>query len=59
MTRISEGVSQALFAEVRQHFSEKERVDFTWAVVARNGWNRIALSSRVVPGTYTTSKMPH
>lgn len=59
VTRISEGVSDALFDEVRQHFSEKELSDLTWAVVAINGWNRIAISSRAIPGSYTPSKKPH
>jgi AhpD family alkylhydroperoxidase len=56
VTRISEGVSDALFAETRQHFSEKELADLTWAVVVINGWNRIAISSGAVPGTYKPAK---
>jgi AhpD family alkylhydroperoxidase len=53
VTQISGGVPDALFEEARQHFSEKELADLTWAVVAINGWNRVAISSRAVPGTYT------
>jgi alkylhydroperoxidase family enzyme len=45
VTRISEGVSDPLFEETRKHFSEKELADLTWAVVAINGWNRIAIST--------------
>jgi AhpD family alkylhydroperoxidase len=56
VTQISGGVSDALFEETRQHFSEKELADLTWAVVAINGWNRIAISSRAVPGTYKPTK---
>ena len=52
VTLITGGVSDALYAEARQHFSEKELTDLTWAVVAINGWNRIAISTRAVPGTY-------
>jgi AhpD family alkylhydroperoxidase len=59
VTLISGGVSDALFADARQYFSEKELVDLTWAVVAINGWNRIAISSRAVPGSYAPSKKPH
>jgi hypothetical protein len=31
---------------VREHFSERELVDLTLAVVAINGWNRLAISFR-------------
>src|SRR3954447_1472539 len=44
VTRIGEGVPDELYAEVRREFDEKELVDLTWAVVAINGWNRIAIS---------------
>lgn len=40
------------FAEVKKHFSEAEIVALTMAVVAINGWNRIAIATRAVPGTY-------
>ena len=52
VTQISGGVSDALFEETRKHFNEKELADLTWAVVAINGWNRVAISSRAVPGNY-------
>ncbi len=35
-----------------QHFSEQELADLTLAIVAINGWNRLAISFRKVPGTY-------
>ena len=41
----------ALFAEVRWHFSEQELVDLTLAVVAINGWNRLAISFRPEVGS--------
>jgi AhpD family alkylhydroperoxidase len=56
VTQIGAGVSDALFEETKQHFSEKELVDLAWAVVAINGWNRIAISSGAVPGTYKPTK---
>ena len=37
---------------VRQHFDEKETVNITSAVVAINGWNRLAIAFRFVPGAY-------
>jgi alkylhydroperoxidase family enzyme len=36
----------------RGQFSEKELVDLTFAVVAINGWNRLAVGFRAVAGTY-------
>jgi len=42
-------VPDAVFEQVRRQFSEKEIVDLTLAVVAINGWNRIAISLRAVP----------
>jgi AhpD family alkylhydroperoxidase len=58
VTHISGGVSDALYAEARQHFDEKELTDLTWAVVAINSWNRVAISLRAVPGTYKPTKKP-
>lgn len=36
----------------RREFSEKELIDLTMAVIAINGWNRLAVSFRAVAGTY-------
>jgi AhpD family alkylhydroperoxidase len=52
VTRIGEGVNDALFAEASGQFSEKELADLTWAVAAINAWNRVAISFRSVPGVY-------
>jgi AhpD family alkylhydroperoxidase len=53
VTLVSEGhVPDAVYDHVRSHFSEKELVDLTCAVIAINGWNRAAISFRVVPGAY-------
>lgn len=52
LTQIQGGVPDDLYAEVRQHFDEAQLVDLTYAVVAINGWNRIAIAFRKVPGTY-------
>ncbi len=45
-------VPDELYRAVREHFSEKELVDLTLAVVAINGWNRIAISFRAPVGSY-------
>ena len=53
VTNISDGhAPDELFAEARQYFSEQELADLTLAVTAINGWNRISIAFRVVPGTY-------
>jgi len=51
LTRL-DGVPDEVYEDVRGHFTEKELVDLTYAVVAINGWNRLAISFRAVPGTY-------
>ncbi len=45
-------VPDDVYQMARKHFSEKELVDLTMAVVAINSWNRLAISFRAVPGTY-------
>lgn len=53
LTLISEThVPDDVYERARQHFSEAELVNLTLAVVVINGWNRIAISFRAVPGTY-------
>ena len=46
-------VPDAVFEEARAHFSEKELVDLTFAVITINGWNRLAVSFRQMPGLRT------
>jgi AhpD family alkylhydroperoxidase len=53
VTLVSENhVPDDLYEQVRQRFTEKELVALTTAIVAINGWNRLCISFRVVPGTY-------
>jgi AhpD family alkylhydroperoxidase len=57
VTKIAEGrVSDEVYEEVRPHFTEKELADLTLAVVAINGWNRLNIAFRTVPGTYQPPK---
>ena len=49
-------VPDEVYEEVRKHFSEKELLDLTFAVVAINSWNRLAVSLRAIPGTYQGKK---
>ncbi len=46
------GVSDELYAEARKQFSEKELVDLSYAVIAINAWNRLAIPFRSEPGHY-------
>jgi AhpD family alkylhydroperoxidase len=53
VTRIGEErVTDEVYAEARRHFGEKELVDLTLAIVAINGWNRLAVAFRTPAGTY-------
>jgi AhpD family alkylhydroperoxidase len=53
VTRIADtGIADALYASVRAEFSEKELADLTMAVIAINGWNRLAISFGAVVGSY-------
>jgi AhpD family alkylhydroperoxidase len=59
LTLISQGhVPDAVYEEARQHFSEQELVDLTLAIVVINGWNRLAISFRSLPGAYQSRKKP-
>lgn len=51
LTRLPGGhVSDKVFAEVREQFSEEELTNLTLAIVAINGWNRFCVGFRVPPG---------
>lgn len=53
VTLVSETrVPDEVFELARRHFSEKELVDLTLAIIAINGWNRLAIGFRSVPGSY-------
>lgn len=53
VTRVADGhVPDAVYDELRQHFGEAEVAALTLAVIAINGWNRLAISLRTVPGSY-------
>lgn len=53
LTRISENdITDDFFKEIREHFSEQEMVVLTTAIVAINGWNRLAIGFGNEAGTY-------
>lgn len=54
VTRLADGpVPETLYGELREQFNEKEAVDLTMAIIAINGWNRLAATFRSpTPGSY-------
>jgi AhpD family alkylhydroperoxidase len=53
VSKVGKGhVADSVFEHARRYFTEKELVDLTLAIIAINGWNRLAISFRTVPGTY-------
>lgn len=53
LTDVRDGhVPDAVWAEARAELGEEELMNLTMAVVAINGWNRIAIAFRAVPGTH-------
>ncbi len=53
LTRVADThVPDAVYEHVRKHFDEQELINLSLAIVAINGWNRLAISSRAVAGSY-------
>ena len=45
-------VPDEVYQEALKHFTEKELVDLTMAIIAINSWNRLAIPFRTLPGSY-------
>jgi alkylhydroperoxidase family enzyme len=57
VTDLREGhVSDEVYEQVRKVFTEKELADLTFAIVMINGWNRLNIAARTVPGSYQPAK---
>ena len=53
VTVVADGhVPRAVWDEAAEHFAEDELAQVLWAIVAINAWNRIAIATRMEPGTY-------
>ena len=53
VTLIADGhAPDEVYKEVRKYFTDVELVNLTLAVVAINGWNRLNIAFRTIPGTY-------
>jgi AhpD family alkylhydroperoxidase len=58
LTLITEGrASDELYAEVRLEFGEEELVNLSLAIITINGWNRLAVGFRKIPGEYQPHKI--
>ena len=53
-----EHVPDEVFDLARQQFTDKELADLSLAIVAINGWNRLAIAFRAVPGTFRVQVRP-
>ncbi len=59
VTLVADGhVEDAVYEAARTHFSDKELADLTFAIATINAWNRLAISSRTVPGGYKSTQTP-
>jgi AhpD family alkylhydroperoxidase len=57
ITLVSEThVPDAVFEEVKRYFSEKEIIDLAIVATTINMWNRMAISTRAVPGRYRRAR---
>ena len=58
LTRVADGpVADDLYERVREQFSEDEIAHLTLAIVAINGWNRLNVAARTVPGGYVAGSL--
>ena len=58
LTLVSEThVPDEVYEQVREQFSEEELAQLSLAVVAINGWNRLNVAARTVPGDYVAGSV--
>lgn len=57
VTLVSDGhVPDAVYERAKKSFSDEELVNLTLAIVVINGWNRLCITFRAVPGEYQPGK---
>lgn len=57
LTNVAESqVPDDVYELARAHFTEEELAHLTLAIITINGWNRLSIAFRVVPGTYQPAK---
>ena len=58
LTLVSESrVPDEVYERVRTQFSEDELAHLSLAIVAINGWNRLNVAARTVPGDYVAGSL--
>ena len=58
LTLVSETrVPDDIYERVREQFSEDELVHLSLAIVSINGWNRLNIAARTVPGDYVAGSL--
>ena len=58
LTLVAEShVPDDVYERVRTQFSEDELAHLSLAIVAINGWNRLNIAARTVPGTYVPGSL--
>jgi alkylhydroperoxidase family enzyme len=58
LTLVSEThVPDEVYERVREQFSEDELVHLSLAIVSINGWNRLNIAARTVPGGYVAGSL--
>ena len=58
LTLVSEThVPDDVYERVREQFSEDELVHLSLAIVSINGWNRLNIAARTVPGDYVAGSL--
>jgi AhpD family alkylhydroperoxidase len=58
LTLVSEtGVPDDVYERVREQFAEDELVHLSLAIVSINGWNRLNIAARTVPGDYVAGSL--
>lgn len=59
LTLVSQtGAPDNVYAELEKQFSPKEMMELTFAIVAINGWNRLAVGLRAEVGSYVSRLKP-
>ncbi|MCT2590804.1 carboxymuconolactone decarboxylase family protein [Streptomyces sp. N2-109] len=51
VTRLPEGVPDAVYEEAAKHFAEKELAQLIALIFTTNAWNRMNVATRKTPGT--------
>jgi len=54
----TDSVSDEIYDEVSRYFSDDEIANLLMAIVTINSWNRIAITTRMVPGNYEPQPLP-